>query len=167
MEQPQDRQHGEYAGPLTRRAMDYNGNTVIGIPISDAAPDGSCFFITLDHHMQISVGSVLASSITPYDPPEPPPEPECIAAELAETRARLEYLLKMQLDHGITSIGDLRACALTMSDLADVIQQETRIQAPSDAGQQNTVANWPKIMQHVSGHATDDTIDPDYAEDVR
>ena len=44
MESTTDRHTGEYAGPLTRRAMDYNGNTVIGVPISDAAPDGSCFF---------------------------------------------------------------------------------------------------------------------------
>ena len=121
-EQTKQSQHGEYAGPLTQRAMDYDGHTLIGVPISDAAPDGSCFFITLDHHMQISVGSVLASSMTPYEPPEPPPEPECTAAELADTRAKLEKLLKMQLDHGISSIGDLRACAITMSDLADVIQ---------------------------------------------
>jgi hypothetical protein len=116
---------------------------VIGIPISDAAPDGSCFFITLDHHMQISIGSVLASSITPYEPSEPPPEPECTAAELAETRARLEHLLKMQLDHGISSIGDLRACALTMSDLADVIEKQ-EAQAKQEP-----------------------EIEPDYTEDIR
>ena len=124
MEQPQDRQHGEYAGPFTRRAMDYDGHTLIGVPITDAAPDGSCYFVTIDRHMQISIGSVLASSITPYEPSEPPPEPECTAAELADTRARLEKLLKMQLDAGISSIGDLRACSITMSDLADVISLE-------------------------------------------
>lgn len=121
-EQTKQSQHGEYAGPFTRRAMDYDGHTLIGVPITDAAPDGSCYFITIDRHMQISITSVLTSSITPYDPPEPPPEPECTAAELADTRARLEKLLKMQLDAGISSIGDLRACAITMSDLADVIQ---------------------------------------------
>lgn len=132
MEQPQDRQHGEYAGPLTQRAMDYDGRTVIGIQITDAAPDGSCYFATLDRHMQISITSVLASSMTPYEPPEPPPEPECTAAELADTRARLEKLLKMQLDAGISSIGNLRACALTMSDLADIIS----FQSAHAAGQQ-------------------------------
>lgn len=132
MEQITDRQMGEYAGPFTRRAMDYDGHTLIGVPISDAAPDGSCFFITLDHHMQISITSVLASSMTPYEPPEPPPEPECTAAELADTRARLEKLLKMQLDAGISSIGDLRACAITMSDLADIIS----FQSAHAAGQQ-------------------------------
>ena len=122
MESTTDRHTGEYAGPFTRRAMDYDGHTVIGVPISDAAPDGSCYFITIDRHMQIIIGSVLSSSMTPYEPPEPPREPECTAAELADTRARLEKLLKMQLDAGISSIGDLRACAITMSDLADVIQ---------------------------------------------
>ena len=100
---------------------------------------------------------VLASSISPYEPAEPPPEPECTAADLADTRKNLEWLLKLQLEHGISSIGDLRACALTMSDLADVIELQDK-----------TSAGWPKIRQYVSGHfPEDDTIDPDYAEDVR
>ena len=129
---------GEYAGPLTQRAMDYDGHPVIGIQISDAAADGSCLFITLDDHMQVSVAPVLASSIQPYEPAEPPPEPECTAADLADTRRNLEWLLKLQLDHGIGSIGDLRACALTMSDLANVIEMQDR------------AANWPKIRQYVS-----------------
>lgn len=131
-EQTKQSQHGEYAGPFTRRAMDYDGHTLIGVPITDAAPDGSCYFITIDRHMQISIGSVLASSITSYEPSEPPREPECTAAELADTRARLEKLLKMQLDAGISSIGDLRACAITMSDLADIIS----FQSAHAAGQQ-------------------------------
>ena len=148
---------GEYAGPLTQRAMDYDGHLVIGVQISDPAPDGSCFFITLDQHMQVCIIPVLASSISPYEPAEPPPEPECTAADLADTRKNLEWLLKLQLEHGISSIGDLRACALTMSDLADVIELQDK-----------TSAGWPKIRQYVSGHfPEDDTIDPDYAEDVR
>ena len=36
MEQITDRQMGEYAGPFTRRAMDYDGHTLIGVPITDA-----------------------------------------------------------------------------------------------------------------------------------
>lgn len=113
---------GVYAGPLTQRAMDYDGHLTIGIQISDPAADGSCLFMNLDEHMQVYITPVLASSIAPYDPPEPPPDPECTEAELADTRKNLEWLLKLQIDHGISSIGDLRACALTMSDLADVIE---------------------------------------------
>ena len=160
---------GEYAGPLTQRAMDYDGHLVIGVQISDPAPDGSCFFITLDQHMQAYIIPVLASSISPYEPAEPPPEPECTAADLADTRKNLEWLLKLQLDRGIGSIGDLRACALAMSDLADVIELQDKswtAAAPGSAPARDK--NWPKIRQYVSGHfPEDDTIDPDYAEDVR
>ena len=199
---------GEYAGPLTQRAMDYDGHLVIGVQISDPAPDGSCFFITLDQHMQACIIPVLASSISPYEPAEPPPEPECTAADLADTRKNLEWLLKLQIDHGISSIGDLRACALTMSDLADVIELQDKswtAAAPGSAPARD--GNWPKIRQYVSmtdedvsgstgsvcqeeicGHTvfndlgqpvgwvdidltggtiSDDSIDPDYAEDVR
>jgi len=199
---------GEYAGPLTQRAMDYDGHLVIGVQISDPAPDGSCFFITLDQHMQVCIIPVLASSISPYEPAEPPPEPECTAADLADTRKNLEWLLKLQIDHGISSIGDLRACALTMSDLADVIELQDKswtVAAPGSAPARD--GNWPKIRQYVSmtdedvsgstgsvcqeeicghtvfndegepvgwvdidlsgGTVSDDSIDPDYAEDVR
>lgn len=126
---------GEYAGPLTQRAMDYNGHTVVGVQISDPAPDGSCFFITLDDHMQVSIAPVLANSIREYDPHEPPPDPEIDAADLAATRKNLEWLLQLQVEHGISSIGDLRACALTMSDLADVIELQDRAQAAQAPGQ--------------------------------
>lgn len=167
--QTKQSQHGEYAGPFTRRAMDYDGHTLIGVPISDPAPDGSCFFITLDHHMQISVGSVLASSITPYDPPEPPPEVECTAAELAETRARLEHLLKMQLDSGISSIGDLRACAITMSDLADVISLENAHAAGHEASASTSAVDGTSRPANGVDNAEREggEISPDYAEDVR
>lgn len=169
MEQPQDRQHGEYAGPLTRRAMDYDGHTLIGVPITDAAPDGSCYFITIDRHMQISIGSVLASSMTPYEPPEPPPEPECTAAELADTRARLEKLLKMQLDAGISSIGDLRACAITMSDLADVISLENAHAAGHEASASTSAVDGAcrPANDDADAEREGDEISPDYAEDVR
>jgi len=152
---------GEYAGPLTQRAMDYDGHLVIGVQISDPAPDGSCFFITLDQHMQVCIIPVLASSISPYEPAEPPPEPECTAADLADTRKNLEWLLKLQIDHGISSIGDLRACALTMSDLADVIELQDRAAGASTCTKEvgsaaladeakKARANWPKIRQYVS-----------------
>ena len=184
---------GEYAGPLTQRAMDYDGHPVIGVQISDAAADGSCLFATLDKHMLLSVAPVLASSITPYEPVEPPPEPECTAADLADTRRNLEWLLKLQLEHGISSIDDLRACALTMSDLANVIETQDRAQAgrsqtctdtvgsASLADEENSStevvgsasltnegsADWPKVRQYVTGHFPTDNIDPDYAEDIR
>lgn len=163
---------GEYAGPLTQRAMDYDGHPVIGVQISDPAPDGSCFFVTLDQYMQVCIAPVLASSISPYEPAEPPLEPECTAADLADTRKNLEWLLKLQIEHGISSISDLRACALTMSDLANVIEQEASCtaavcSATLEDNEAEQRGDWPKVRQYVSGHMPDDTIDPDYAEDVR
>lgn len=164
---------GEYAGPLTQRAMNYDGHPVIGIQISDAAPDGTCLFVTIDQHMMISVAPVMASSIAPYEPAEPPPDPVCTPEEIADTRKNLEWLLKLQLEHGISCIGDLRACALTMSDLADVIEIQERAQAAQAPGQaldasssadvpsaersadakRGSRANWPRIRQYVSGQA--------------
>ena len=173
-EQNQDLYYqGEYAGPLTQRAMDYAGHPVIGVQISDAKPDGTCLFITLDPHMMVSIAPVMASSIAPYEPEEPPPDPECSPEELADTRKNLEWLLKLQLDHGISCIGDLRACALTMSDLANVIELQERAQAAQAPGQamdasssadvpsaersanakREARANWPRIRQYVSGQA--------------
>ena len=156
---------GEYAGPLTQRAMNYDGHPVIGVQISDAAPDGTCLFVTIDQHMMISVAPVLASSIAPYEPAEPPPDPECSPEELADTRKNLEWLLKLQLEHGISCIGDLRACALTMSDLADVIELQagagtcteevgsaSLADGSADAKRESR-ANWPRIRQYVSGQA--------------
>ena len=138
---------GEYAGPLTQRAMDYDGHPIIGIQISDKHPDGSCLFLNLDDHMQLYVTPVLAESIGPYEPAEPPPDLECTAAELADTRKNLEWLLKLQLDRGISSISDLRACALVMSDLADVIEQQD--------------------IQAAQALEQEPEINPDYAEDIR
>ena len=184
---PQDAPYsqGEYAGPLTTRAMDYNGHEVIGVQISDAAADGSCYFVTVDKHMQVCIAPVLASSIAPCEQTEPQPEPECTTADLADTRHNLEWLLKLQIDHGISSVGDLRACALTMSDLANVIELQDRAQAAQQdisctaavgsapladeesPAEQESRANWPKIRQYVSLAQSDHEIDPDYAEDVR
>ena len=163
---------GEYAGPLTQRAMDYAGHPVIGVQISDPKADGTCLFVTIDQHMMLSIAPVMASSIAPYEPEEPPPDPECTPEELADTRKNLEWLLKLQLEHGISSIGDLRACALTMSDLADVIEIQERAQAAQAEDKSSTEevgsasladgsadakresrANWPRIRQYVSGQA--------------
>ena len=170
---------GEYAGPLTQRAMNYDGHPVIGVQISDPAPDGTCLFVTIDQHMMLSVAPVLTSSIAPYEPPEPPPEPECTEADLADTRHNLEWLLKLQLEHGISCIADLRACALTMSDLADVIELQDRAQAAQAEDKSSTAAvgsasladgsadakresraNWPKIRQYVSGQALKSEAQP-------
>ena len=161
---------GEYAGPLTQRAMDYNGHQVIGVPISDPAPDGSMFFVTIDKRMQLSIAPVLASSVEPYDPPEPPPDPECTMEDLASTRQNLEWLLKLQLDHGIDSIGDLRACALTMSDLADVIETQDRAKTAegnADAEQETSTGDWPRMLHYVNMSHGDNDEAPDYAEDIR
>ena len=132
-----------YAGPLTQRAMDYNGHDVIGVPISDPAPDGSCFFITLDDHMQVYIAPVLVSSIQPYDPPEPPPDPEISPEDLANTRANLEWLLKLQIDRGIETVRDLRACALIMNDYADIIELQDRLSARAQTAQSTDGSDSP------------------------
>ena len=46
---------GKYAGPNTVRALDYNGHEAVGVQISDPFPDGSCYLVTIDEHMQLSV----------------------------------------------------------------------------------------------------------------
>lgn len=115
---------GVYAGPNTVRAMDYNGHEVLGVRISDELADGSVYLVTVDNHMQLSVAPVLASSIRSYNPtPEEQEEhtPYVDSADYAATRANLERLLEMQLNHPPETTDELRACALTMSDLADVI----------------------------------------------
>lgn len=122
-EQNKEYTQGVYAGPLTQRATDYNGHEAIGIQVSDAAADGSCFFVTVDEHMQVSIIPVIAASIRSYDPPEPPPEPECTAEDLRETQTRLEDLMGRLFEHPPkTRIpSELFARAMILNELARVI----------------------------------------------
>lgn len=116
---------GVYAGPLTQRATDYNGHEVIGVQISDEAPDGSVFFITLDDRMQVSVTPVMAASIMPYEPAEPPEVPELSPEDYTATRKSLEEILRRILSRSPQDTGELRLCALAMSELANVIDRQT------------------------------------------
>lgn len=116
---------GEYAGPNTVRALDYNGHEVIGVVISDTAADGTCFFATFDSHMLVSIAPVIASSIRSYDPPEPPLPPEIEPEDYAATRRSLEQMLERMLG---SYPDQLRACAIAMSELADVIDAQVRLE---------------------------------------
>ena len=116
-----DYYQGVYAGPLTQRATDYNGHEVIGVQISDEAPDGGVFFITLDEHMQLSIAPVIAASIMPYEPPEPPPVQELEPEDYAATRKNLEDIIARILSHAPQDTSELRTCALAMSELANII----------------------------------------------
>jgi len=115
---------GVYAGPLTQRATDYNGHEVIGVQISDEAPDGSVFFITLDDHMQVSITPVMAASIMPYEPTEPPQVPEIEPEDYAATRKSLEEIIARFWSRSPEDTGELRTCALAMSELANVIDAQ-------------------------------------------
>lgn len=115
---------GEYAGPNTVRATDYNGHEVIGVQISDEAPDGAVFFLTLDDHMQVSIAPVMAASIMPYEPEEPPAGPEVEPEDYAATRKSLEEIIGRILTAAPRDTDDLRTCALAMSELARVIDAQ-------------------------------------------
>lgn len=121
---------GVYAGPLTQRATDYNGHEVIGVQVSDEAPDGACFFITLDDHMQVSIAPVIAASIMPYEPAEPPPVPEIEPQDYDATRRSLEEIIGRILSHSPQDTGELRTCALAMSELANIIDIQTGHHVP-------------------------------------
>lgn len=130
---------GEYAGPNTVRAMDYNGHEAIGIQISDPAPDGSVFLVTIDHYMQVSIAPVIAASIRSYDPPEPPSMPELAPEDYAATRKNLEDLLKMifgeSIINGLGTPDRLRACAIAINELANIVDVQMRLEARPHAGQ--------------------------------
>ena len=125
---------GVYAGPLTQRATDYNGHEVIGVQISDEAPDGACFFATLDDHMQVSIAPVIAASIMPYEPDEPPPVPEIEPQDYEATRRSLEEIIGRILTCSPQNTEELRTCALAMSELANVIDAQDGKRGPH-AGQ--------------------------------
>lgn len=126
---------GEYAGPHTVRAMDYNGHEAIGVQISDEAPDGSVFLVTIDKHMQFSIAPVITASMREYEPAEPPPVPELAPEDYAATRRNLEDLLSRMLSHGVDGPDQLRACAIAMHELADVVDAQIRLEARPHAGQ--------------------------------
>lgn len=204
---------GEYAGPLTQRATDYNGHEVIGVQISDENPDGSVFFVTLDDHMQVYIIPVMAASIMPYTPAEPPDVRELEPEDYAATRRSLEEIVARIISNGPKDTEELRTCALAMSELANVIEHQDRAQAAQAAGAStcttevgsacrasdglpdasqeaeiggttfgyytdheicgHTVFNdeglavgWCDI-DLTGGTVSDESIDPDYAEDVR
>lgn len=153
---------GVYAGPLTQRATDYNGHEVIGVQISDEAPDGAVFFATLDDHMQVSIAPVIAASIMPYEPAEPPAVPEIEPEDYEATRRSLEEIIARILSNSPQDTGELRTCALAMSELANIIDAQERATTRAvEAAGANT------CTEAVDTDLTGGTIDPDYAEDVR
>jgi hypothetical protein len=107
--------------------MDYNGHAVLGVQISDELADGSVYMVTIDKHMQVCIATVMASSLQPYEPEEPLPTLTVDRNDYESTRTNLERLLEMQLNHPPRTTDELRACALTMSDLADVIDGQDRL----------------------------------------
>ena len=125
---------GVYAGPLTMEALDYNGHMILGVPVSDAAEDGSCFFVTMDEHMQLSIAPVIASSVRSYDPEEIPATPECTPEEIENTRRNLEEALRRKMRRNVFSVIDLENCGTLMNALAEVIELQDRVLAAQAAG---------------------------------
>lgn len=175
---------GVYAGPLTQRAIDYNGHEVIGVQISDEAPDGAVFFVTLDDRMQVSITPVMAASIMPYEPEEPQPILEIEPEDYAATRKSLEEIIERILKHAPQDTGELRICALAMSELANVIDAQVAC-ASGAAHSISTACSGAQAAQAAGGACTavvggscrsadgaadasqETEINPDYAEDVR
>lgn len=118
---------GSYAGPHTVRAIDYCGHEVIGLQASDELADGSAYMILLDDHMQVTVATVMASSIRPL--PEDYTR-QCIQIadreDYASTRRNLEELAQQILSRAPETTDDLRAAAVVLSDLADIIDGQDR-----------------------------------------
>lgn len=133
---------GEYAGPLTERAMDYNGHEAIGIQIGDAAQDGSCLFVTIDKHMQLSVIPVIASSVRSYDTPEPPPL-ESSDEDLQSAGQALAAILNRLLENPVDTPETLEKISIAAANLALVWNEQNR------------------------RRAAEPVTEPDYAEDVR
>ena len=109
---------GVYAGPNTVRAMDYNGHEAIGVQISDEAPDGSCFLVTLDEYMQVSVTPVMANSIKSYDPEQPPESPECSIEDQTATENALIDLWNRVSAQEITTPIQLANIAIVAKNLS-------------------------------------------------
>ena len=161
-EQNEQYSQGVYAGPLTQRATDYNGHEVIGVQVSDEAPDGACFFVTLDDHMQVSIAPVIAASIMPYEPAEPPPLPEIEPEDYEATRRSLEEIIARILTYSPQNTEELRTCALAMSELANVIDaQEGASTCTEEVGSACRASDGSPDAEREA------EINPDYAEDVR
>ena len=121
---------GIYAGPNTVLAIDYNGHAIMGVQCSDELQDGSAYMMILDEHMQVTIATVMASSIRTLQAGDVIPPPILIAdrEDYASTRKNLEELARQLLATPPESTDDLRAAAIVLSDLADVIDgQETGI----------------------------------------
>lgn len=121
---------GIFAGPNTVLAIDYNGHAVMGVQCSNELQDGSAYMVLLDKHMQVTVATVMASSIRQLQVGDTIPTPILIAdkEDYASTRKNLEDLAAKLLSTPPESTDDLRAAAIVLSDLADVIDgQETGI----------------------------------------
>jgi hypothetical protein len=151
---------GVWAGPHTRMAIDYNGHAVIGVQASESLADGSAYMILLDEHMQVTVAIVIADSIQPV-PGEQEREhepPKINGTDYESTRANLEELARKLLSQTPETTDDLRAAAVVLSQLADVID-----------GQSYGYIRRTSCNAIVTGGTNfrDDMIDPDYAEDVR
>lgn len=163
---------GEYAGPNTVRALDYNGHEAIGVQISDEAPDGAVFFVTVDDHMQLSITPVMAASIMPYEPTEPPAVPEIAPEDYAATRKSLEDIIARILTHSPKDTGELRTCALAMSELANVIDRQTEAggphagQAPGQALDAGCSTDVPSAERDADAERETE-INPDFAEVVQ
>ena len=140
---------GEYAGPNTVRAMDYNGHEAIGVQISDVAEDGACFLVTIDKYMQLAIAPVIAASIRSYDPPEPPSMPELTPEDYASTENSLIDLWNRISHEEIDTPLKLANIAIVARELSNVwrarlmrfaqnthkLQHETGARAAQAAGQ--------------------------------
>ena len=124
--QPEQYTQGVYAGPLTERAMDYNGHEAIGLQISDAAQDGSCLFVTVDDHLQLSVIPVIARSIRSYDPSEPPPQPESTDEDLQAAPQALVDIITRLTCKPTANPETLMRLAILSCDLASVWAETRR-----------------------------------------
>ena len=154
---------GVYAGPLTQRATDYSGHEVIGVQISDEAPDGAVFFATLDDHMQVSIAPVIAASIMPYEPAEPPAVPEIEPEDYEATRRSLEEIIARILSHSPQDTGELRTCALAMSELANIIDAQER--ATTRAGEAAGANTCTEVVD-TACRASDGTADAEHVAET-
>lgn len=165
---------GVWAGPNTVIGIDYNGHAVIGVQISDELQDGSAYMVILDEHMQVTIATVMASSLRPIQQGDPLPDRTLSVdkEDYASTRANLEELARKLLSSTPESTDDLRAAAIVLSDLADVIDgQESGLKPTTYLFRMKNKFDSPQaVIDRVHGNTTVAErigIDPDFAEDVR
>lgn len=165
---------GVWAGPNTVIGIDYNGHAVIGVQISDELQDGSAYMVLLDEHMQVTIATVMASSLRPIQEGDPLPDRTLSVdkEDYASTRANLEELARKLLSSTPESTDDLRAAAIVLSDLADVIDgQESGMKPTTYLFRSKNMFDSPQELHDriYKGKTLNERIgiDPDYAEDVR